>query len=47
MDRITTTFNSSDARVVSASSFGVVDWGLIPSRVKPNHFKIGIHSFPA
>ena len=38
---------SSDGRVVRACATGAVDLGLIPSRVKPNDFEIGIHSFSA
>ena len=33
-------FNSSDARVVRASASGVVDSGLIPSRIKPTTLKL-------
>ena len=33
--------------MVRASASEAVDLGLIPSRVKTNDFKIGIHSFPA
>ena len=36
---------SSDDRVVRASASGAADSGLIPSRVTPMTFKIGIHSF--
>ena len=35
------------SRVVRAFASGAVDSGLIPSRIKPMTFKIGIHNFPA
>ena len=40
------TLSISD-RVDRASATETVDWGSIPSRVKPKTIKTGIYSFPA
>ena len=32
--------NSSDGRMVRAFASGAVDWGLVPSRVKPMTLKL-------